>query len=81
MHWGIGDVLAIDEDGAGRGIHEAGDHAQGRSFSASGWSKKCHEVALPYLHIEVINGGRQSRRILLCEADKGKFWLCHCFDF
>jgi hypothetical protein len=40
------DIGVLKFDGSGVGFLETGNHAQGRSLAAAGWSKQSEELAL-----------------------------------
>ncbi len=67
-------VLAIDEDGAGRQVFEAGDHAEQRGLAAARGADEDHELAV----LDVEAGARNDDDIakgLACvlERDRAHF--------
>ena len=51
-----GHVLAVDQDLAGVGLLEAGDHPQGRRLAAARGAEQGEELAAGELEVEVVDG-------------------------
>ena len=53
-----GDVLAVEQDGAGVRFDEAGDGAKGGGFAAAAGSEQRHQLAIGNLQVEIVDGRR-----------------------
>ncbi len=57
VRWQRRDVLAFDQDGAGVGALEAGDHPQDRGLAAAGGPEQGHELALVEGEADALDDG------------------------
>ena len=51
-------ILAVHQDGAGKGLGKAGDHPQRGGFSAAAAAKQGDHLALGHRQVHVVNGGK-----------------------
>ena len=54
----MGDILAADNNGAFRGLNEAGESAQGRSLAAAGRAEEGKKLSLFHMYVDAVQCGK-----------------------
>ncbi|GAA3093509.1 hypothetical protein GCM10020001_006320 [Nonomuraea salmonea] len=67
---GVGDVLAVELQGAFRRVHEFGDHAGGGGLAAAGLADDGQRLAQAYLEADPVHGGELGFRAERAAGDE-----------